>query len=150
MKESVYEQKKLFNCYCSLILPKLNSERKAESKHFFYLMKTFSLGRIERPDFLKIAKLEESPLKPLPWSFKLTIWGRKDALSGILNLIRKPVDFHYLISLETIKYKRNQVFGFIENTFCYSRAFLLYIQRDSACVKSYDYVFQYTFLYVGS
>lgn len=97
MKESVYEQKKLFNCYCSLILPKLNSERKAESKHFFYLMKTFSLGRIERPDFLKIAKLEESPLKPLPWSFKLTIWGRKDALSGILNLIRKPVDFHYLI-----------------------------------------------------
>lgn len=41
MKESVYEQKKLFNCYCSLILPKLNSERKAESKQFFYIMKTF-------------------------------------------------------------------------------------------------------------
>lgn len=69
---------------------------------------------------------------------------KKGCIVGYSQFNPKPSGFRLLILLETIKYKRNQVFGFIENTFCYSRAFLLYIQRDSACVKSYDYVFQYT------
>lgn len=69
-----------------------------EQTIFFWIMENVFLRKNRKAwliSFKKIAKLEESLLKPLPWSFKLMIWRRKDALSGILNLIRNPVDFDY-------------------------------------------------------